>query len=94
MLAQESNVATIEANYNQAALDLEANLQLEKDGLVSTLLVKQKRGQVAELKNRLSVERSASTSAAPASSRSSRRRNPTSRSERRRRNCRRESSTI
>jgi HlyD family secretion protein len=56
VLAQESNVATIEANYNQAALDLEANLQLEKDGLVSTLLVKQKRGQVAELKNRLSVE--------------------------------------
>ena len=56
VLAQESNVVTIEANYNQAALDLEANLQLEKDGLVSTLLVKQKRGQVAELKNRLSVE--------------------------------------
>ena len=56
VLAQESTVATIEANYNQAALDLEANLQLEKDGLVSTLLVKQKRGQVAELKNRLSVE--------------------------------------
>jgi len=56
LLTQESAVATIESNYSQAALDLEANLQLEKDGLVSTLLVKQKRGQVAELKNRLSVE--------------------------------------
>src|SRR5918995_1121390 len=56
LLSQESNVATIEANYKQAALDLEANLQLEKDGLVSSLLVKQKQGQVADLKNRLSVE--------------------------------------
>jgi len=56
LLSQESNVATIEANYSQATLDLEANLQLEKDGLVSALLVKQKKGQVAELKNRLSVE--------------------------------------
>jgi HlyD family secretion protein len=56
LLQQESNVATIEANYSQASLDLEANLQLEKDGLVSALLVKQKKGQVAELKNRLAVE--------------------------------------
>jgi HlyD family secretion protein len=56
LLTQESNVATIEANFSQASLDLEANLQLEKDGLVSSLLVKQKKGQVAELKNRLSVE--------------------------------------
>jgi HlyD family secretion protein len=56
LLQQESNVATIEANLSQATLDLEANLQLEKDGLVSALLVKQKKGQVAELKNRLSVE--------------------------------------
>jgi len=56
LLTQESNVATIGANYSQASLDLEANLQLEKDGLVSSLLVKQKKGQVAELKNRLSVE--------------------------------------
>jgi HlyD family secretion protein len=56
LLTQESNVATIEANFSQASLDLEANLQLEKDGLVSSLLVKQKKGQVAELKNRLFVE--------------------------------------
>lgn len=56
LLTQESTVATIESNFSQASLDLEANLQLEKDGLVSSLLVKQKKGQVAELKNRLSVE--------------------------------------
>ena len=56
LLTQESNVATIEANYNQAALDLQANEQLFKDGLVSGLLLKQKQGQVAELKNRLAIE--------------------------------------
>ncbi len=57
LLAQESNVATIEASYNQAALDLEAHEQLSKDGLVSALLVRQKRGQVEELQNRLTIER-------------------------------------
>lgn len=56
LLQQQSNVATIEAGYRQAALDLEANEQLLKDGLVSELLVKQKRGQVEELHNRLRVE--------------------------------------
>jgi len=56
LLAQQSNTATIEASYRQAALDLEANEQLLKDGLVSELLVKQKRGQVEELRNRLAVE--------------------------------------
>jgi HlyD family secretion protein len=56
LLAQQSSAATIEANYNQAALDLEANEQLLKDGLVSDLLVRQKRGQVKELENRLAIE--------------------------------------
>jgi HlyD family secretion protein len=56
LLAQESQVAGIEANYKNAALDLEANEQLLKDGLVSELNVKVKRSQVGELKNRLSVE--------------------------------------
>jgi HlyD family secretion protein len=56
LLTQESNFATIESNYKQADLDLQANKQLEKDGLVSSLLVKQKQGQVDDLKNRLSVE--------------------------------------
>jgi len=57
LLAQQSNTATIEASYKQAALDLEANEQLLKDGLVSELLVRQKRGQVEELEQRLAIER-------------------------------------
>jgi HlyD family secretion protein len=56
LLAQESNAASIEATFKQASLDLEANEQLWKDGLVSELLVKQKRGQVDELRNRLTIE--------------------------------------
>ncbi len=56
LLTQQSAVATIESNYKQAALDLEANEQLYKDQLVSLLLLKQKRGTVEELKNRLSIE--------------------------------------
>lgn len=56
LLTQQSAVATIESNYKQAALDLEANEQLYKDQLVSLLLLKQKQGTVAELKNRLSIE--------------------------------------
>ena len=56
LLTQQSGIATIESNYKQAALDLEANEQLRKDGLVSELTVKRNRGQVEELKNRLSLE--------------------------------------
>lgn len=55
LLAQEAEAATIEANYRQAALDLEANEQLQKDGLVSELTVKQKRTQAEDLKNRLAI---------------------------------------
>lgn len=56
LLTQQSNVATIESNYKTAALDLEANEQLFKDQLVSLLMLKQKQGAVAELKNRLTIE--------------------------------------
>jgi HlyD family secretion protein len=56
LLAQQSTVAGIEANYKNAALDLEANEQLLKDLLVAELTVKVKRSQVEELKNRLSIE--------------------------------------
>src|SRR5882672_9284672 len=38
-LSQQADAATIEANYSQAKLDLEANEQLQKDGLVSELTV-------------------------------------------------------
>jgi HlyD family secretion protein len=56
LLAQQSTVAGLEANLNNAAMDLQANEQLLTDGLVSELNVKVKRSQVGELKNRLSVE--------------------------------------
>jgi HlyD family secretion protein len=57
LLTQESNVATIESNYKQAGLDLDANEQLYKDKLVSLLVLKQKQGTVAELQNRLTIEK-------------------------------------
>src|SRR4029078_10095609 len=56
-LSQEANVANIETQYSQAKLDLEANEELLKGGLVSELQVKQKRGLAADLTNRLDVER-------------------------------------
>jgi len=56
-LSQEANVANIEPQYSQAKLDLEANEELLKGGLVSELQVKQKRGLAADLKNRLDVEK-------------------------------------
>lgn len=56
LLGQQSTVAGIEATFKNATLDLEANEQLLKDGLVSELTVKVKRSQVDELKNRLAIE--------------------------------------
>jgi HlyD family secretion protein len=56
LLAQQSTVAGIEAQYKNAAMDLEANEQLYKELLVAELTVKVKRSQVAELKSRLAVE--------------------------------------
>ena len=49
------DAATIEANYSQAKLDLEANEQLQKDGLVSELTVKLKRTQAKDQENRLKI---------------------------------------
>jgi HlyD family secretion protein len=56
LLTQESQLTTIESNYKQAELDLNSNLELQKSGLVAELVVKQKQGAVADLKNRLAVE--------------------------------------
>ena len=56
LLSQEANVASIQAQYKQAALDLEANEALFKENLVPDLTVKQKRSTADDLKNRLSVE--------------------------------------
>jgi HlyD family secretion protein len=57
LLSQQATVAGIEANYKQAALDLEANEELQKSGLVSELTLKQKRSQKEELENRLAIEK-------------------------------------
>src|SRR5262245_395604 len=54
-LNQQAEAASIEANYNQAETDLKANEELEKEGLVSGLTVKQKRTQAEDLKNRLKI---------------------------------------
>jgi HlyD family secretion protein len=55
LLSQEADTANIEASYKQAALDLEANEKLAKDGLVSEIQLKQKRSASDELKNRLDL---------------------------------------
>ena len=55
LLNQQSEVANIEALYKEAALTLEANEQLQKDGLVSEIVLKQSRSRADELKNRLSI---------------------------------------
>jgi HlyD family secretion protein len=57
LLSQESATSNIESQYNQAALDLEANEKLFKEGLISELTVKQKRGFCEDLKNRLATEK-------------------------------------
>jgi HlyD family secretion protein len=56
LLSQEANTANIDTQYKQAALELEANEKLYKEGLVSELTLKQKRGLSDDLKNRLTVE--------------------------------------
>jgi len=43
LLSQEASVKSIEAQYNQADFDLQANEALFKEGLVAELTVKQKR---------------------------------------------------
>ncbi|MBA2305667.1 MAG: HlyD family efflux transporter periplasmic adaptor subunit [Acidobacteria bacterium] len=55
LLQQQSELASIETQYNNSALNLEAQEELLKDGLVSQLQVKQIRSQTADLKNRLSI---------------------------------------
>jgi HlyD family secretion protein len=57
LLSQEANTAQIETSYTQAALDLEANETLYKEGLISELTLKGKRGLEADLKNRFNVEK-------------------------------------
>ncbi len=55
LLNQQGDVAGIQASYNNAALNLEAQEKLYKDGLVSEIQLKQSRSAADELKNRLSI---------------------------------------
>jgi HlyD family secretion protein len=55
LLEQQSQVASIETQYNNSKLNLEAQEELLKEGLVSELNVKQIRSGTADLKNRLSI---------------------------------------
>jgi HlyD family secretion protein len=56
-MTQESSIAGINAQYNQAKLQLETDEVLGKQGLVPELMLKISRMQVQTLANRLKVER-------------------------------------
>jgi len=55
-MTQKSAIATINAQYRQAKLQLDTDEVLGKEGLVSELVLKVSRVQVEELSNRLKVE--------------------------------------
>ena len=55
-MTQKSAIATINAQYRQAKLQLDTDEVLGKQGLVSELVLKVSRVQVEELSNRLKVE--------------------------------------
>jgi HlyD family secretion protein len=57
LLTQQSQVASVEADYKQAQMDTEANESLAKEGLVSSILVKQAQLRSSTLKTRLDIER-------------------------------------
>ncbi len=55
LLSQQSDVAGIQAQYNSAALTLEANETLAKEGLIGKIQLKQSQSATEELKNRLTI---------------------------------------
>lgn len=55
-MTQESAIASLNAEYSQAKLELDTDEVLGKQGLVSALLLKISRMRVQELNNRLKVE--------------------------------------
>jgi HlyD family secretion protein len=57
LLNQQGDVAGIEASYKNAALQLEAQEKLFKDGLVSEIQYKQSNTAAKELENRLKIAR-------------------------------------
>ena len=57
-MAQQASIATIKAEYSQAKLQLDANEELGKQGLIAELTLKIARVQVQDIANRLKVEQS------------------------------------
>ena len=55
-LTQRSAVATAQANYSSAKLDLEVNDELAKSGLVPAITLKQAKAKAAELDSLLEIE--------------------------------------
>ena len=56
-LDEESRLATLEADYNQAAREAQMNEKLFTDGLVSNLVLENSRGKMKELGKRLEIEK-------------------------------------
>ena len=56
-MTQQAAVATINADYSRAKLELDTNEELGKKGLVAELTLKMARVQVQDLLNRLNVEK-------------------------------------
>jgi HlyD family secretion protein len=55
-MAQQAAIATIQAEYSQAKLQLDTNEELAKQGLVADLTLRVARVQVQDIANRLRVE--------------------------------------
>lgn len=55
-LNQQAQAATVRADYNQAKLNYEANKVLNKEGIVSDLILKQSQGRAEELATRDKIE--------------------------------------
>jgi HlyD family secretion protein len=55
LLQEQSELASVETQYNNSVLNLEAQEELFKEGLVSELQVKQIRSQTADLKSRVEI---------------------------------------
>jgi HlyD family secretion protein len=56
-MTQQASIASINAEYSQAKLQLDANEELGKQGLIAELTLKVARVQVKDLANRLAVEK-------------------------------------
>jgi len=56
-MTQQAAIATINAEYSRAKLELDANEELGRQGLVADLTLKMARVQVQDLLNRLNVEK-------------------------------------